>query len=54
MTHPKFVQIAVTHDPTSGDSVYGLDSNGEVYIFVGDGWETLDDFAKSAEEEDGN
>ena len=55
MTHPKFCQIAVTHDPTSGDSVYALTSDGEVYIFIGtDGWEILDEFTKSAEEEDGD
>lgn len=52
MTHPKFVQIAATHDPATGDSVYALTSDGEVYLFMGDTWEVLDEI--ESEEADGN
>lgn len=54
MTHPKFCQIATTHDPATGDSVYALDEKGEVYLFMGDGWEILDKIEAEEEGEDGN
>jgi hypothetical protein len=52
VTHPKFVQIAATHDPATGDSVYALTSDGEVYLFMGDAWEVLDEVVASEEEEE--
>jgi hypothetical protein len=52
VTHPKFCQIAVTHDPATGDSVYALDEKGEVYLFMGDAWEVLDEVAAAEEEEE--